>query len=196
MPKKGHISPSRFKDVMTTSRGGKGFGKTALAYADDVVMDIIGVETTDWTSNAVEHGNEYEWLAIQEYEEQKIVSVDQPGRIEHPNYDYISGEPDGLVGTDGIIEVKCPWNSKNHLGNLMEADQLSIYQWQIQGYLWITERDWCDFVSFDPRFPAKYQLSVNRVVRDNGMIGELEDRCIEFWAIVQEKLQQVQLLAV
>lgn len=196
MPKKGHISPSRFKDVMTTSRGGGGFGKTALSYADEVVLDIIGVETEGWTSNAVEHGNEYEWLAIQVYEEERIVSVEQPGRLTHPEHDFISGEPDGLVGSDGIIEVKCPWNSKNHLGNLIEAEQLHIYQWQIQGYLWITGRKWCDFVSFDPRFPKKYQLSVNRVVRDDGMISDLEGRCINFWVIVQEKLESIQLLTI
>ena len=101
-------------------------------------------------------------------------------RLVHPNYDFITGEPDGLIGESGIIEVKCP-NSNNHFKNLLYGAQIDDYKYQIQGYLWLTDRFWCDFVSYDPRFPDKYQLSIHRIEQDGEIISELEARCVDFW---------------
>lgn len=196
---KAHLSPSQFSKIMTTSRGGKGFGQTALSYADEVILDLLNVEKPEVTARSLEHGNDNEQFAKDAYQEHtmnKIIDVEQP--IMHPNYAFIGGTPDGLIGKNKIIEIKCPWNPVNHLNNLLEHNTtvekipdsyLSEYWWQVQGYLWITEREKCDFVTFDPRFPQHLQLSITTVMRNNDDIKKLEERCHEFWYdIVQHKL--------
>lgn len=196
---KAHLSPSQFSKIMTTSRGGKGFGQTALSYADEVILDLLNVEKPEVSARSLEHGNDNEQFAKDAYQEHTmntVTDVDKP--IIHPAYEFIGGTPDGLIGLNKIIEIKCPWNPVNHLNNLLEHNTtvekipdsyLSEYWWQVQGYLWITERENCDFVTFDPRFPQHLQLSITTVMRNNDDIKKLEERCHEFWYdIVQQKL--------
>jgi hypothetical protein len=125
-------------------------------------------------------GNEYELDAIEAYQTQTGQLVTLNDVIQHPTLNYVAGTPDGLIGEDGIIEVKCPYNSVNHLMNLKSGAQLDDYKYQIQGYLWITGRKWCDFVSYDPRFKKDLQLAIYRVDRDQEMIDELAARVQEF----------------
>lgn len=194
------LRPSQFSKIMTTSRGGKGFGQTALSYADEVILDILGVDKPEITAKSLEHGNENESLAKQAYTEltmNTIQEVDKP--LVHPEFDFIQGTPDGLIGPNKIIEIKCPWNPTNHLNNYLnnnttvesEPDSyLSDYWWQVQGYLWITGREHCDFVTYDPRFPEHLQLSITHVKRNEADIMKLAERCQEFWyEIIQNKLE-------
>ena len=178
------ISPSQFSKVMTSGRGKTElFGATAKSYAEEIVMRMYGVEPDHFVSKEMMDGIEREPLAVRAYEMEKFVTVEgrEPRlRQVHPVYEYISGECDGLVGKDGMIEVKCP-KEINHFKNLLDGAQIEQYKWQIQGYMWIYGRDWCDFVSYHPNFPDHLQLSVNRVVRDDEMIEELSARCVAFW---------------
>lgn len=189
-----HISPSQFHRVMTSGRKkDEIFGKTAESYAEEIVQRMLGVHD-DYVSYEMQWGIDNEPEAIERYQVETSSTVEAKSRIIHEDYEYISGEPDGLVGEDGIIEVKCP-NSSNHFKNLLNAEQVTQYRWQIQGYLWLTGRKWCDFVSYDPRYPEKYQISINRVVRDDDMISQLEDRCQLFWSdLVQPLIQKLEQL--
>lgn len=190
------ISPSQFHRVMTKGRGTE-FGKTAESYAEEIVQRQIGVKIDQYVSYEMQWGIDHEPLAVEAYEIAKMVSVSARNpqvRVTHLEYDFISGEPDGLVGTDGVIECKCP-NEANHFKNLMRGEQINQYRYQIQGYMWLTDRQWCDFVSFHPNYPERYQLSINRVVRDDAIISELEDRCVKFWNEIvmplKEKVDQL-----
>jgi len=191
------ISPSQFAKIMTSGRGKNDlFGLTAQSYADEVVCRIMGFPVDDFTSEAMQYGIDNEPLAVQAYELNKMVSVDYTkDRVLHPKYEYISGEPDGLVGEDGILEIKVP-NPTNHFKNLHpDTYQLPQYMYQIQGYLWLTDRKWCDFCSFRPDYPEKYRIAIHRVVRDQDMIDTLEERCVLFWNdLVLPKLEQVRNL--
>lgn len=183
-----HISPSQFHKVMTSGRKkDEVFGATAQSYAEEIIQQMLGVQN-DFMSHEMQWGIDFEPEAIRRYELETFSTVEAKSRIIHPEYDFISGEPDGLVG-DGIIEVKCP-NSNNHFKNLLRGEQIGQYQWQIQGYLWLTGRSWCDFVSYDPRYPEKYQISINKVLRDDDMIAQLEERCVMFWNELVEPLKQ------
>ena len=178
------ISPSQFHKVMTGSRKkGVTFGKTAQSYAEEIVQRLMGVKIEQYVSQAMLDGIEREPMAVEAYEREKLVDVkarDPQVRIVHPKYNYISGEPDGLVGDEGLIEVKSP-NEANHFKNLLNGEQITQYRYQIQGYMWLSDRQWCDFCSFNPNYPKKYQISIDRVIRDDDMISELEERCVEFW---------------
>lgn len=193
------ITPSQFSKIMTNSRGGKGFGQTALTYADEVILQLLDVEKPEISAKALEHGNDNEQFAKDAYSEytmNKIIDVDQP--IRHPEFDFIQGTPDGLVGNHKIVEIKCPWNPVNHLNNYLNHNSivdsipdtyLAEYWWQVQGYLWITERESCDFITYDPRFPQHLNLSITQVRRNDADIERLSSRCQEFWyEIIQHKL--------
>ena len=192
------ISPSQFSRVMASGRSKSDkWGKTAHSYAQEIVQIMIGVQIPDFTSQAMLDGIEREPMAVEAYEREKLVDVkarDPQVRIVHPKYNYISGEPDGLVGDEGLIEVKSP-NEANHFKNLLNGEQITQYRYQIQGYMWLSDRQWCDFCSFNPNYPKKYQISIDRVIRDDDMISELEERCVKFWnelvIPLKEKVEQL-----
>ena len=183
---------------MSNGRGkGVTFGKTAESYAEEIVQRLMGVKIEQYVSQAMLDGIEREPMAVEAYEREKLVDVkarDPQVRIVHPKYNYISGEPDGLVGDEGLIEVKSP-NESNHFKNLLNGDQITQYRYQIQGYMWLADRQWCDFVSYNPNYPKKYQISIDRVIRDDDMISELKERCVKFWnelvIPLKEKVEQL-----
>jgi hypothetical protein len=193
MPKKGFITPSRFADVLKRGRSkDQEWGETALKAADDVVLDILGVERPDVYSYAIQWGLDNEWEAEQAYQDLTMSKFTRPPFIHHPDHAFIGGNPDGLVGVDGIVEIKCPSNPANHLQNLIDGEQFQTdYFAQIQGYLWITGREWCDGVSFDPRFPDDLKIGVTRIQRDQAFIDALELRLLAFWQIVRARYKQI-----
>lgn len=181
MNKQGKITASHFADVMTAGRGKDAkWGKTAKTYAYQVALERMGVEMPEITGKAIEWGQYYEPEAIELYQQTTGRLVGLTDVVQHPELEYVAGTPDGLVGDDGIIEVKCPYNPVNHMANLREGEQIEDYWYQIQGYLWLTNRDWCDFVSYDPRFPEGSRLVVHRVKRDEAEISKLAERVQEF----------------
>jgi len=201
MPKLGYVTPSRFADVMT---GGKGkddiFGLTAHRYAKEIALGLNGVEMPEIKAKALEHGNEYEPIAVLRYEQEFFVHVTE---IEtcitpiEPEFQFVCGLPDRLAGNDGILEVKCPINPVNHLDNILTAKQYEKdYKWQIQGYLWITGRDWCDFVSFNPFFPPNSQIFRHRITKNEEEITSLKQRILLFWQLVQEYDQKLKNVAI
>jgi len=186
------ISPSQMKRLMAA----KGLGAGAETYALELVHQKLGVPKDDYTTFEMQWGKDNEPFAVEIYEKTKFKEVTHRNeRLFHPEYDFISGETDGLVGTDGIVEVKCP-NSANHVKNLLYGYQVEEYKYQIQGYLWIFGRNWCDFISFDPRFPKDaHKISVHYVERDQAIIDLMEERCLEFWnELVLPKMELVDAL--
>lgn len=181
MPRNGFLTPSTFRDLMTNDRSGKGMGKTAQNVIDQHALDLLGVEREDmdlFTPASCQWGKDNEWQAIQTYEDRTMREVRQPEFAVCPTHPYVGGTMDGLVGDKGGIEVKCPYSSIEHLYNAIEARQaVKVYNWQMQGYMWIRNLDWIDFVSFDPRFPAPVDLVVHKIERDEVAIQALIDRC-------------------
>jgi hypothetical protein len=193
MNKQGKITPSGFADMMTRGRGvNDEFGETAKKYAMRIALERLGVEIPEVEAWAMQHGNAMEPYAIQAYKMHtgfEVIDNLQP--IQHPSILYIAGTPDGLVGDDGILEVKCPYNPVNHLMNLKSGEQIAQYKWQIQGYLWITNRQWCDFVSYDDRFPDELQLYIQRIERAQIMIDELHERAAKFEILINSILEGI-----
>jgi len=173
------ISPSNLSKILTKKPVTE--SKGAETYADKILMRKIGVDFSDeYESYDMIRGTELEPDAIYTYQQETLKTVEPKERLFHPDYDYISGEPDGLIGDDGIIEIKCPKN-KWHLANLRDGEQIDKYYDQMQGYLFITGRDWCDFVSYNPNFPVGHELAIHRVERDQEHIDFIEERCQIFW---------------
>jgi hypothetical protein len=186
------ISPSRFAAVMTQGRGKEEFGATFYSLAEQIAMEALGVELPDLKTFEIQWGIEHEFEAVMAYEERTGRSVDTvTERLIHPRFAFVTGEPDGLIGADGGIEVKCP-NSLNHFKNIISGAQIKDYYPQMQGYMWITGRNWFDFVSFDPRFPnPQHQLAIHRVERDADFIAALEPRVVKLYETINEILTKL-----
>lgn len=195
MPCSGFLTPSSFADLMSNGKGKDNpLGKTALRVVDQLVADMIGLEREEeiFTPLSCQWGKDHESWAIQTYTERTFNEVQHPVEFRasktHP---YVGGTMDGLIGSFGGVEVKCPFNSLEHLGNLEYAKQLDIYKYQIQGYMWIFELDWIDFISFDPRFPEPYIIAIHRVLPDWEMIKRLQERCELAYNIALDKVEKI-----
>jgi len=169
-------SGSHFADIMA-----KGTGATRANYLAAIALErVTGVREEIKTTFAMEQGTEREPIARLMYETHTGDLVEEIGFCMHDVLDA-GVSPDGLVNNDGMTEYKCP-QPKAHL-EYMRLDKgkcPSKYRWQIQGQLWIAEREWCDFVSFSSDFPENAQLVVRRVYRDEQAIKELESEVIRF----------------
>lgn len=170
------------------------FGLTAYGYANDVVMDILNVEPEpEWTSKEMQHGIDYELEACIAYEALTGRTIKYPTEVILSDSLPIGGTPDGLILSEGgLIEIKCP-NNRNHMANLTrDTSQIQDYYWQMQGYMMLTGAQWCDFVSYSPRFPEHLRIAVHRVERDEAGIAELTERIQTLWNYIQDKLNTLQ----
>jgi len=122
-----------------------------------------------YTNAAMERGTELEPDARAAYEQYAFNPVEQVGFIKNYGCGY---SPDGLVGADGLIEIKCP-NQATHTKYLYNNVIPSEYFAQVQGGLYITGRAWCDFVSFHPNFKGNKKIFIIRVYRDEEFIDKL-----------------------
>ncbi|GFR80603.1 phage-related exonuclease [Elysia marginata] len=146
-----------------------------------------GLGRLDVFSQSLAHGNTYESEAIDFYQKQTGREVkDSNMFIAHG--DFIGGTPDGFVGEDGLIEVKCPFNGGNHIRVVLEKTVYNPeYIYQMQGYLWLTKRKWCDFVSYDPDMIDGLKMAIVRVQRDEELIEQIE----QIIKMVIEKIEQI-----
>lgn len=176
----GKITASCFGKLSRDARSGGGWSQTALTYMTQVVGErISGRPQDEIHSKYLDHGNKYEPTARQLYQWHlpRRQPLKQVGFINHPALEFCGGSPDCLVGDDGVLEIKCPYTIHTHLLNIENDGTKNIdYLWQMQGNLWITGREWCDFVSFQPFVPEPVRFHVVRYHRDEDVIEEIEER--------------------
>ena len=165
----GKITGSRFKDVLSTR------GATRANYMRELLLERKTGRTAQGFSNAeMEWGIQTEPQARAYYEKWFGTKVEQAGFIDHPGtlyYGYVGVSPDGLVGHEGCIEIKCP-NTDTHREYIAKNVLPSKYVPQVQGVMWVTGQQWCDFISFDPREPKSPFFCI-RVQRDQPYINKL-----------------------
>ena len=112
--------------------------------------------------------------------------MDEVDFVDHPTM-QAGASPDGLVGEDGLIEIKCP-NTSTMLEYLEDRTIPQKYRLQMQWQLAVTGRDWCDFVAFDPRLPEHLQLLVIREPRNTDLVVEITHEVNRFLAEVERKV--------
>lgn len=180
----GHVTASNVADVMAKGKGGE--ATTRYKYKMRLVAErMTGASPESYSNSAMEWGIEQERFACMAYEERFEIFLDKTGFWYHPNIQWLGVSPDRLVGDDGLVEVKCP-NTTTHLDYIFANKVPAEYYKQIQCQLWVTNRKWCDFISFDPRLPKRNQLFVIRANRDEELIKEMETEVIKFLAEVED----------
>ena len=166
----GKVSASNISCVMAKGRG-NAESKTRKSYLMRLLAErISGLPQDTYTNGAMQWGIETEPQARAAYEFETLNAVEQVGFVEVDA--YVGCSPDGLIDADGGVEIKCP-NTTTHLQYLLDGTMPAEYVCQIQSTLWMTGRQWWDFVSFDPRIPNSKCLFVVRVERDEAKIKEI-----------------------
>lgn len=185
----GKVTASRVADVVAKTKTGWGASRTNYM-AELIAERLTGNRSESYTNPAMQWGKDHEEEARNAYEFIKDVSVELIGFVDHPTIAMSGSSPDGLVGDDGLVEIKCP-NTATHIDTLLGQAIPSKYDMQIQWQLACTGRKWCDFVSFDPRLPPSMQLFVQRVDRNEATISDLENQVPAF---LQELTMRVDAL--
>lgn len=184
----GKATASRFSDILATVKSGEAAGRRNYR-AQLVAERLTGVPAESFTSAAMQFGIDNEPLARAAYEAHTGRLVAEVGFIEHPEL-AAGASPDGHVDDDGGVEIKVP-NTATHIDHLLNGmpnDHIP----QIQGQMWITNRGWWDFVSFDPRMPERHQIYVQRLMRDDAYIARLENEVRKFLAEVDELINKLE----
>ena len=174
----GKVTASRVADVLSKVKSGESAGRKN--YRMDLVAErLTGKPADSFTNSAMQWGTEQEPFARIAYETHKGLFVEQVPFVDHSTIEWFGCSPDGLVGEDGLLEIKAP-NTTTHLEYLEDGKPPSRYIPQMMAQMACTGRKWCDFVSFDPRLPDDLQLLVVRLNRDDAYIQEMEAEVKQF----------------
>lgn len=175
----GKVTASRIADVMMkpTTAGFQNYR------AQLVCERLTGTPTEDFTSAAMQHGTDTEPQARAFYELETGLEVEEVGFIPHPKLEMSGASPDGQVGEDGLVEIKCP-QPATHIKTLTGANIDRKYLLQMQWQMICTEREWCDFVSFCPSLPFEMQMHRERVEYNAELAAEITAVVTSFLASV------------
>lgn len=145
---------------------------------------------SDFLSRPMQWGVDQEPFARAAYEIERGFLVETVMFVDHPRIENFGCSPDGFVGNDGLVQFKCP-NTATHIAYLLSGEIPAEYQSQMLVEMACTGRQWCDFVSFDPRLPPDLQLFVRRFQRDNARISEIELGVQKFLTEVREMMTRL-----
>lgn len=188
----GLVTASRVADVVAKTKSG--WGASRANYMAELIAErLTGEPATRFTNAAMQWGTETEPQARAAYEFFHDATVVEVGLVKHPTITQSAASPDGLVGADGLVELKCP-QTATHIETLLAGKIPAKYDTQMQWQMACTGRQWCDFVSFDPRLPGDLSMFCRRVMRDDARIGELESDVLEFLADLEQKLERLHAL--
>ena len=189
----GKVTASRIGDLMAKTRSGYSASR-ANYMAELAIQRLTGTVEQGFISPAMQWGTDQESNARNAYSFFTDNEVNEIAFINHPTLEQAGASPDGLVGDDGLVEIKCP-NSATHLDTLLTGKINNKYLLQMQWQMACSGRKWCDFVSFDPRFPEDLKIFIKRVNRDDELIAEITAEVKKFLAELDETMTQLGQLA-
>lgn len=189
----GKATASRMADICATTK--TGWGASRANYAAQLIAErLTGVTAETYSNAAMEWGTATEAEARSVYSFVNDATISLVDFVPHPTINMSGASPDGLVGDDGLVEIKCP-NTATHIDTLLKRTVPEKYILQMQWQMVCTGRQWCDFVSYDPRMPENLRMFVKRIDRNDAVISDLEDKVRAFLAEVDSKVMALQELA-
>jgi putative phage-type endonuclease len=188
----GHVTASRVSDVIAKTKSG--WSASRQNYMAELVAErLTGAPAERYQNAIMQRGTELEPDARIAYEFRTDAEVAEVGFVPHPTIAMTGASPDGLVGADGLIEIKCPLTA-THIDSLLRGYIDEKYITQMTWQMACTGRAWCDFVSFDPRLPESTRLYVLRIERDDQMVAYLEKEVRSFLAEIDAKVAELNRL--
>ena len=188
----GNLTASRMADAMAKTKTGYGAGRKNYM-AQLVVERLTGEVAESFTNAAMEWGTSTEPMAREAYETATGTFVIEDGFRLHPEIPRTGASPDGLVGEQGMIEIKCP-NTATHIDTLLSQTIPKKYVLQMHWQMECYSREWVDFFSFDPRLPEHLQLFIKRVELDQKLMAEIRTEVQLFLLELDEKVVELEKL--
>jgi predicted phage-related endonuclease len=187
----GRVTASRVHDIIATVKSG-GYGAGRKNYLAELVAErLTGTEAPSFQSAAMLHGIECEAEARDVYAFERNVDIVETGFVPHPFIVDAGCSPDGLVGGDGLIEIKCP-NTATHIDTLLGGKVPIDYATQMQFQMACTGRRWCDWISYDPRMPEHMRMVIRRVMRDDAIIEAMDAAVVDFLLELNKTVDMLQ----
>lgn len=189
----GKVTASRVADIIAKTKSGYSTSRDNYM-AELICQRLTGTVGESFQNAAMVWGTNTEPLARAAYVSAKGTSVEEIGFVPHPTIDGSGASPDGLVEDKGLIEIKCPLTN-THMNMILDQEVPAKYYVQMQWQMACTGREWCDFVSFDPRMPENLQLYIHKVERDGKMIATLEAEVTKFLSEMEIKIARLNQLS-
>jgi putative phage-type endonuclease len=188
----GKVTASRVADIIAKTK--TGYSASRENYLAQLVCErMTGKPAESYSNSAMQWGTDQEPFARAAYEAVKDVLVQEVGFVVHPTIEGAGASPDGLVGEFGLVELKAP-NTATHIQTLLDQKVPEKHNIQMQWQMCTTGRQWCDFVSFDPRMEEGLQLFIKRVEYHPLYVAELEKEVINFLMDVEDKIRKLNKL--
>ena len=185
----GKATASRIADIIAKTKSG--YSTSRDNYMAQLVCErLTGQKGESFTNAAMQHGVDCEPLARSAYEALNGLLVEEVGFVPHPKIEMSGASPDGLVGLFGMLEIKCP-NTATHIDTLLTQTVPTKYITQMQWQMRCADRQWCDYVSYDPRLPSDLQLFVKRVEFDAPYVAMLEEEVTLFLKELEDKVNKL-----
>ena len=185
----GKVTASRVADVIAKTKSG--YSASRDNYMAQLICErLTGQKGESFTNSAMQWGTDTEPLARSAYEALNGLLVEEVGFIDHPRIRMSGASPDGLVGTEGMLEIKCP-QSNTAIETLLTDKVPTKHTPQLQWQMACAQRQWVDFVSFDPRLPQDLQLFVKRVEFDAPYVAMLEEEVTLFLKELEVKVNKL-----
>lgn len=185
----GKVTASRVADLMAKTKSG--YSTSRANYMAELICErLTGQPTEGYTNSAMQWGIDTEPRAKAAYSFTLGEPIVECAFAVHDKIPSFGASPDGLVGDDGLLEIKCP-NSATHIETLLRGGVEGKYFTQMQAQLACTGRKWCDFVSFDPRLPAEMQIFLKRIERDDAFIEIMEGEITSFLGELDGKVSNL-----
>lgn len=185
----GMITASRIADLMAKTKTGESASRGNYR-AQLVAERLTGKPQDSFSNAAMQWGTEQEPMARSAYEILRGEMIEQVGFVPHPEIDKSGASPDGLIGNDGLIEIKCP-NTATHIEYAVSGKPPTKYLLQMLWQMECTGRKWCDFVSYDPRMPPDMQLFIVRINRDDERINEIKTEVIKLNSEIADQINKL-----
>jgi hypothetical protein len=182
----GKVTASRGACLLVNGRGPHGLGEGALTYAGEIVRGMMGIPPDEYTTPEMAEGVRREEESIEAYEAQTFRITD-PGEFLLIPGTIIGATPDAfVVGESGLVQAKNP-SPKAHMETLLSRELPSKYRVQVQWEMMVADRNWCDFISYNPAFPDQHKLVIIREMHDRKFTSEvLRPRIDTFIGYVNE----------
>lgn len=181
----GIVTMSELECLLVNGKGEAGFGVAAFTYMDQLIGERITGEAAElpFTTRATERGHEYEAIARRLYEMREEVKTDQAAIILNHGCGY---SPDSMVGSVGLTEIKSKL-PKFQVAVILGGEVPKEHVAQCQGGLWVSEREWIDFISYWPGMP----MFVKRMYRDDSLISKIDERVKTFYELMDARMERV-----
>lgn len=191
----GCVTASRMADVLNVLASGKPGADRAKYMRELLAERLTGNAMAHVVTQPMRDGLAREPEARELYEAETGSIVELCGFVLHPTIEYAGASPDGLVGAHGLVEIKCPTDT-TYVDWLLAGKVPDKHKPQLLFQLACTQRQWCDFVAYNPNVrDVRKRLFVRRFEPAPAEVAAIEDKVREFLAELEQMFQQISEMA-